>query len=207
SVVLLQCGQPGRHAVRAAEVDGLGAQMVYRPAQQGKHGDTQECAGTMQREERAPVTMSLLKPHHQAPRPRSTVGIVFNRISRSNQKDQVRIYSRSSRTHSSKSRISLRPEICHRQVMPGFTASFCFCQSVNWQYSVWSGGLGPTRLMSPTSTLHSCGSSSRLYFRSSRPTRVTRGSSRILKIGPVASLRSRSCCFIRSASTTIVRNL
>src|SRR6187399_1179250 len=36
-------------------------------------------------------------------------------------------------------------------------------------------GLGPTRLMSPLSTLKSCGSSSRLVFRRKRPIAVTRG--------------------------------
>ncbi len=62
-------------------------------------------------------------------------------------------------------------------------------------------------LISPTSTFNSCGSSSIEALRSTLPTRVTRGSSRILNSGPSMSLRSRrssSCC---SASSTIVRSL
>ena len=46
--------------------------------------------------------------------------------------------------------------------------------------SLGIGGRGPTRLMSPISTLISCGSSSRLNLRSQRPTGVTRGS-RVMK--------------------------
>ena len=53
----------------------------------------------------------------------------------------------------------------------------------------------------------SCGSSSILVLRSQRPTRVMRGSLRILKIGPLFSFRC-SISFIRSsASLVMVRNL
>src|ERR1700731_4172737 len=48
-------------------------------------------------------------------------------------------------------------------------------------YSSGKGGRGPTRLISPRSTFHNCGSSSRLYFRKNLPSGVIRGSSLILK--------------------------
>ena len=59
----------------------------------------------------------------------------------------------------------------------------------------------------PRSTFASCGSSSSESRRSTRPTRVTRGSSRILKSAPEASfsVSSSGCC--SAASATIVRNL
>lgn len=50
-----------------------------------------------------------------------TAGTVRMMIHRSNQKLRRRMYSRSNSIHSSKPRL-LRPEICQRQVNPGFTA-------------------------------------------------------------------------------------
>ena len=61
--------------------------------------------------------------------------------------------------------------------------------------------------MSPRSAFQNCGSSSRLVRRRKRPTRVMRGSSRILNIGPWASLRWRTWSLSWSASLTMVRNL
>ena len=52
-----------------------------------------------------------------APRPEITAGNVASRIWRSSRSDQRSTYSMSSFTQSSNS-ISLRPETCHRQVMP-----------------------------------------------------------------------------------------
>ena len=70
------------------------------------------------------------------------------------------------------------------------------------------GGRGPTRLISPCSTLKSCGSSSMLVLRMKRPILVIRGSFFILKAGPSAiSFRCASSFFFASASTTIDRNL
>ena len=46
-------------------------------------------------------------------------------------------------------------------------------------------GRGPTRLISPRSTLTICGSSSRCSRRSTRPTRVVRASRHAARIGPV----------------------
>ena len=59
-----------------------------------------------------------------------------------------------------------------------------------------SAGRGPTMLIVPRSTQTSCGSSSMESLRRRRPTRVTRGSSVILKSGPSASLRSSSDSFV-----------
>jgi hypothetical protein len=58
-------------------------------------------------------------------------------------------------------------------------------------------GRGPTRFMSPRSTLNSCGSSSRRDWRRKRPTGVTRSSLR----------RAHTAWPSASASTRIDRNL
>src|SRR6266511_3721225 len=63
---------------------------------------------------------------------------------------------------------------------------------------------GPTRLISPRTTLISCGSSSRLVRRRKRPLRVMRGSS---GRWPYGSSLICSSCPIAIASCTIVRNL
>ena len=57
---------------------------------------------------------------YQAPRRRSTAGIVFSMIDRSRKTDQRSRHRKSSRTSSSKSS-SERPETCHRPVIPGST--------------------------------------------------------------------------------------
>ena len=59
--------------------------------------------------------------HYFAPMPNRTAGIVLSRILRSSQIDQLSMYLRSSFTHVSNSFTSLRPLICHRQVIPGLT--------------------------------------------------------------------------------------
>ncbi len=66
----------------------------------------------------------------------------------------IEMYSKSSRIHSLKSRMLLRPLTCQRQVMPGLTRSLCFSRSLYCAYSVRSGGRGPTRLKSPFTTLN-----------------------------------------------------
>ncbi|SKX56218.1 Uncharacterised protein [Mycobacteroides abscessus subsp. abscessus] len=60
--------------------------------------------------------------------------------------------------------------------------------------------------MEPNKTLKSCGISSMLYRRRNAPTRVTRGSSRILNSTPFPSFWSASWLRSLSASTTIDRN-
>ena len=62
---------------------------------------------------------------------------------------------------------------------------------------VGRSGRGPTMFISPLSTFRSWGSSSSRYWRSTRPTRVTRGSASAAHTAPLW----------RSASTCIVRNL
>jgi len=70
-----------------------------------------------------------------------------------------------------------------------------------------SGGRGPTSDIRPLSTLNNCGSSSIEYRRRTRPTRVIRGSSRILNRTPRPwSLRSTSSVNRDSASVTMDRN-
>ena len=63
---------------------------------------------------------------------------------------------------------------------------------------------GPTRLISPRTTLTSCGSSSRLVRRRKRPLRVMRGSSGRC---PYGSSLSFCACPTAIASLIIVRNL
>ena len=103
---------------------------------------------------------------HLAPVPVRTTGTVRQRIFKSSQSDQLSMYSRSSRTQSLKSVTLLRPLICHRQVSPGLTLSRRRCaRSLNRLTSSTGSGRGPTRLISPRSTLKSCGNSSRLNLR------------------------------------------
>ena len=100
-----------------------------------------------------------------------------------------------------------RPLTCQLPVMPGLTRRRSLRSSFHWTASWGSAGRGPTRLMSPLTTLISCGSSSIEVLRRNWPTRVTRGSSAILNIGPAASLCAISSGSIDSAPCTIVRSL
>ena len=83
--------------------------------------------------------------------------------------------------------------------MPGFAASR-WRESGPCSLNSGTGGTdsarGPTRLMSPSRTLKSCGTSSSRVRSSNRPTRVTRGSG-----SPAAGAEKRA------ASTRIERNL
>ena len=97
---------------------------------------------------------------------------VTRMMRRSNRKLRFVRYSASSRTFSSMGRSS-RPLICAQPVTPGRRR--CTPASVRSAIrSSWlkSAGRGPTRLICPTSTLHNCGSSSRLERRSQRPSGV-----------------------------------
>ena len=116
------------------------------------------------------------------------------------------MYSRSTARRSSK-RSSPRPFTCIGPVIPGLTPSRTRCSGRYRATICSSSGRGPTRLISPRTTFQSCGSSSRLVLRRTRPTRVTRGSRTSLKTG--SGRRSTSTRSERrsSASQTIVRNL
>ncbi len=81
------------------------------------------------------------------------------------------------------------------------------CHHSNPCASLTGNGRGPTRLMSPTSTFQSCGSSSMRYLRSQRPMGVMRASFLILNARPSRSLRAVSSSRILIASFTIDRNL
>ena len=62
-----------------------------------------------------------------------------------------------------------------------------------------SAGRGPTRLMSPRTTFHSCGSSSSEVLRNNRPTRRDAGIVAQLEQRPAASLRDASSALSSSA--------
>src|SRR5262249_6863192 len=95
--------EPILRPVHAGEaVDGQIAQLAYGP------------------DHRLSVRGARGRSAHVAPRPLSTAGTVFSRISRSSASDQCSMYSRSSSSHLENGS-SLRPEICQRQVRPGFT--------------------------------------------------------------------------------------
>ena len=142
---------------------------------------------------------------YQHPVPRITTHTVFTNILKSSHKLQLSIYSRSSLHQSLKSQIWFLPRTCHRQVIPGLKLIFLRCQNSYRASSCRNGGLGPTRLISPLSTLHNCGSSSRLNFLSHLPTPVILGSSFILNTGPFISLFSVSAGFNCSAFSAIIR--
>ena len=68
--------------------------------------------------------------------------------------------------------------------MPGRTDSRACRQGTQIWFSRKGDGRGPIRLICPSTTLKSCGSSSMLVARSLRPTHVMRGSLSILNCGP-----------------------
>src|SRR5712692_56281 len=65
--------------------------------------------------------------HAARPELNSTTGIVFTRIWRSSHSDQRRTYSTSS-SHICRKLTRLRPDTCHKPVIPGFTCSRSNCQ-------------------------------------------------------------------------------
>src|SRR5258706_14545941 len=81
------------------------------------------------------------------------------------------MYSRSSSIHCSNERL-LRPDTCQRQVNPGLTLKRRFCHDSSMRSaSGTDNGRGPTMLISPRSTIISCGNSSMLARRSHLATR------------------------------------
>src|SRR5258708_20406303 len=131
--------------------------------------------------------------------------MVLAKIFRSSHRDHSSKYFKSSSIHCSNP-IELRPCTCHRQVIPGRILNRLRCQSwLNPSTSRTGSGLGPTRLMSPFSTLSSCGNSSMLLRRKYLPIVVILGSFLILKTGPEASFLAFSRASNDSAPTTIVR--
>ena len=118
------------------------------------------------------------------------------------------MYSRSRRTQSENSLISLRPLICHRQVRPGLTLRRRrWARSSKRLVSSTGSGLGPTRLIAPLRTLNNWGSSSRLNRRRNRPIGVMRGSLATLNTGPLISFMAANSCLRCSALVPIERNL
>ena len=82
-----------------------------------------------------------------------------------------------------------RPFTWAQPVMPGRTwclTMYRGISSLNWSTKWGSSGLGPTRLMSPLSTLKNWGSSSMENLRMKEPNRVFRGSELVLH--PVSEL-------------------
>ena len=100
----------------------------------------------------------------------------------------------------SRAPVSKPPRACASPAMPGSTRRRSenpgSLRSIR-AASAGRSGRGPTRLISPRSTLSACGSSSRRYRRSTRPTGVARASRHCARTGPVRS----------SASAVMVRNL
>ena len=91
--------------------------------------------------------------------------------------------------------------------MPGLTMCRRCMSKPYFSASAGSAGRGPTSDISPRATLISCGSSSSDQRRSQPPTRVMRGSRRILNsIPPADSFSSARRALCASASTTMVRN-
>ena len=94
--------------------------------------------------------------------------------------------------------------------MPGRTDKYAYFARPYLSSSSFGTGRGPTKLMSPASTLKICGSSSSEVLRRTRPNRVTRGSLRSFTsrshsaraAGSWASIAGRP----KSASGTIVRS-
>src|SRR5215831_13098530 len=144
---------------------------------------------------------------YTAPVPFKTTGTVFKRMRKSSRSDQLSMYSKSCRIQSSKL-IVLRAFTCHSPVRPGTTQKRRNNHpSSNFETSRTGNGRGPTRDISPFSTLKSCGNSSSEVRRRNTPRRVILGSSLILKIGPIASLRRSSNGCSCSAVCTMVLNL
>src|SRR5216683_607285 len=115
-------------------------------------------------------------PAADIPSRRTTRHTVIPRIFTSRLRLQWSTYH-VSRANFSSQRIAFRPFTCAHPVMPGFTSCRLACSGVyRSRYSITSGR-GPTRLNSPRSTFHNCGSSSRLMARSHRPSRVSLTSS------------------------------
>ena len=94
---------------------------------------------------------------------------VFNIIFKSCPMLQLSIYFVSRFTTSSKSVILLRPLTCHSPVIPGRNAMRARWWDSYFSHSSIVGGLVPTRLISPFSTLINCGNSSKLVRRMNWP--------------------------------------
>src|SRR4030095_4364163 len=80
------------------------------------------------------------------------------------------------------------PLTCAQPVMPAFTLCRSIYLGIDFRkYSINTGlsGRGPTKLISPLSTLINWGNSSRLVARNIRPNDVTRGSLVVAQTGPV----------------------
>lgn len=65
--------------------------------------------------------------HYTAPFEINTGGKVINNILKSNHKDQLSIYCKSSLAHSLKSEILFLPYVCQIQVIPGCTLNLLLC--------------------------------------------------------------------------------
>src|SRR4051794_33203159 len=100
-----------------------------------------------------------------APFPDNTAGIVLARSCASSQMDHWSTYSMSDSIHC-RNGTRWRPFTCQKQVRPGFIEKRRRYSSPMLLASWIGSGRGPTRLMEPSTTLKSCGNSSRLQRRS-----------------------------------------
>src|SRR5262245_54106350 len=123
-----------------------------------------------------------------------TAGMVLKMIFKSSQGDRSLTYLISSSIISLKV-VRFFPETCQSPVRPGSARNRSLCQGRYLLYSPGRHGRGPTKLISPRSTLISCGSSSKPDTRRISPNGVTRGSpcASNLVIGVLLSIRLAVC--------------
>src|SRR5690554_573286 len=137
-------------------------------------------AGSQNRQllhESLPVNLAMVaSPSALIPSRTNTFFTVRNRILISNHSERLSIYHTSSLNFSSQLS-ELRPLTCAQPVTPGRTSWRRYC-SVEYKgrYSI-NNGRGPTKLISPLSTFHKPGNSSKLLERRKLPKGVIRSES------------------------------
>src|SRR5690554_4666409 len=137
-------------------------------------------AGSQNRQllhESLPVNLAMVaSPSALIPSRTNTFFTVRNRILISNHSERLSTYHTSSLNFSSQLS-ELRPFTCAQPVTPGRTSWRRYCSALyNGRYSI-SNGRGPTKLISPFSTFHNSGSSSKLVERNQLPKGVKRSES------------------------------
>ncbi len=153
-------------------------------------------AGTEERESShgfLPVNLDIVaSPDALIPSRTMTLRTVSHRIFRSTQKDRLSTYQTSNANLSSQLS-ALRPFTCAHPVTPGRISWRRACSGeYKGRYSI-NSGRGPTKLISPLSTFHNSGSSSKLVDRKNFPNPVRRSASgRSSPPGPRSSVIVRN---------------
>src|SRR5690554_2365360 len=118
----------------------------------------------------------VASPSALIPSRTKTFFTVSHNILISNQNERLSTYHTSSLNLSSQL-MALRPLISAQPVTPGRTSWRRYCSlEYKGRYSI-NNGRGPTKLISPLSTFHSSGNSSKLLERKKLPKGVMRSSS------------------------------